>query len=58
MPHIRIDDDVLELDVSRREVREILSDLFATSRIGTQDAFDEALEAAVDEVSDLEISTD
>ena len=56
--HIHINDDVLELDVSRREVREILSDLFTRSRIGTQNAFDDALEAAADEVSDLEISTD
>ena len=55
---IHIDDDVLELDVSRREAREILSDLFTPSRIGTQDAFDAALEAAVDKVSDLEIRTD
>jgi uncharacterized coiled-coil DUF342 family protein len=56
--NIHIDDDVLELDVSRREAREILADLFSPSRIGTQAAFDAALEAAVDDISDLEISTD
>jgi len=56
--NIHIHNDVLELDVSRREVREILSDLFTPSRVGTQDAFDNALEDAVDDVSDLEIRTD
>ena len=56
--NIHIHNDVLELDVSRREVREILSDLFTPSRVGTQDSFDNALEAAVDDVSDLEIRTD
>jgi predicted nucleic acid-binding Zn-ribbon protein len=56
--HIHIHNSVLKLDVSRREVREILSDLFTPSRVGTQDAFDDALEAAVDEVSNLEIRTD
>ena len=56
--NIHIHNDVLELDVSRREAREILADLFNPVRIGTQSAFDDALEAAVDEVSDLEIRTD
>jgi beta-lactamase regulating signal transducer with metallopeptidase domain/predicted nucleic acid-binding Zn-ribbon protein len=56
--NIHINDDVIKLDVSRREVREILSDLFTPSRIGTQDAFDDALENAVEEVSHLEIRID
>jgi len=56
--NIHIHNDVLELDLSRREAREILSDLFSASRVGTQNAFDDALEAAVDDVSDLEIRTD
>ncbi len=56
--NIHINDDLLELNASRREVREILTDLFTPLRVGTQDAFDDALEAAVDEVSDLEIRTD
>ena len=56
--NIHIDDDVLELNASRRETREILMDLFTPLRVGTQDAFDEALEADVNEISDLEIQTD
>jgi beta-lactamase regulating signal transducer with metallopeptidase domain/predicted nucleic acid-binding Zn-ribbon protein len=56
--NIRINDDLLELNASRRETREILTDLFSPLRIGTKDTFDDALEAAVDEVSDLEIRTD
>ncbi|MGD8441204.1 MAG: M56 family metallopeptidase, partial [Holophagae bacterium] len=55
---IHIDDDVLELDVSRREVREILSDLLGPARIGTEEAFDGALERTVDEVATLEIAVD
>ena len=55
---VHIHNDVLEFDVSRREVLEILSDLFTPSRVGTQDAFDNALEDAVDEVANLEIRTD
>jgi predicted nucleic acid-binding Zn-ribbon protein len=55
---IRIHNGVLELHASRRQTREILSDLFTPTRIGTQSAFDEALEVAVDEVSDLRIETD
>ena len=49
---------MLEINASRREAREILTDLFTPVRIGTQDAFDDALSNAVDEVSDLEIKTD
>jgi len=56
--NIHVNDGVLELDASRRETREILNDLFVPVRIGTQDAFDGALEAAVDEISDLEFETD
>ena len=56
--NIHINDDLLELNASRRETREILTDLFNPLRVGTQDAFDDALKAAVDEVSDLEIRTD
>ncbi len=56
--NIHINDDLLELNASRREVREILTDLFSPLRVGTQDAFDDALESAVDDVSDLEIRTD
>lgn len=53
--NIHIDDDVLELRASRREVLEILEDLFAPERVGTQEAFNAAIESASDEVSDLQI---
>jgi beta-lactamase regulating signal transducer with metallopeptidase domain len=56
--NIHLDDDTLELHVSRSEVREILDDLFAGERIGTQEAYDRALAAAVDDVSDLRIQVD
>ena len=56
--HIRINDGLLELDASRREVQEILTDLFASTRIGTQGSFDQAIQAAVVEVCDLEIRVD
>ena len=56
--NIHIHRDVLELNASRSEVRQILGDLFGNERVGTQEAFDAALEAAVDEVSDLEILLD
>ena len=55
---VEIDDGVLDLDVSRREVREILSDLFGPDRIGTEQAFDAALDRTVDDVSTLEIAVD
>ncbi|MEE4270194.1 MAG: M56 family metallopeptidase [Thermoanaerobaculales bacterium] len=56
--NIHIHNHVVELHASRSEVREILSDLFSTGRIGTQDAFDAALGDAVKEVSDLRIEVD
>jgi beta-lactamase regulating signal transducer with metallopeptidase domain len=56
--NIHIHDGVLELDASRSEVHEILDDLFSGERVGTREAFVAALEAAVDEVSDLEILLD
>jgi beta-lactamase regulating signal transducer with metallopeptidase domain/predicted nucleic acid-binding Zn-ribbon protein len=56
--HIHISNGLLELDASKREVQEILTDLFAPSRIGTQNAFDHAVQAAVEEVCDLEIRID
>ena len=56
--NIHIHRDVLELNASRSEVRQILGDLFGNERVGTQQAFDAALEAAVDEVSDLPILLD
>jgi beta-lactamase regulating signal transducer with metallopeptidase domain/predicted nucleic acid-binding Zn-ribbon protein len=56
--NIHVNDDVLRLEARRSEVRQILRDLLAGGRVGGQDAFDEALEAAVDEVSDLRIRID
>jgi len=53
--NIHLDDDLLELHASRREVREILEDLFGPERIGTEDAFDAAIDLAADHVSDLQI---
>jgi hypothetical protein len=53
---ISIDDDVVRVIAPRREGRKILADLFEPERIGTHDAFDAALDAAVDELSDLEIA--
>jgi beta-lactamase regulating signal transducer with metallopeptidase domain len=55
---IRLHDDVLEVNVSRREAREILDDLFSPVRIGTEEGFDTALESAVDELAGLEIRVD
>ena len=52
---IRLHGDLLEVDVSRREAREILGDLFSPVQVGTEENFDAALESAVDELSDLEI---
>jgi hypothetical protein len=52
---IHIHDDVLELRASDSEVREILRDLFAAERVGTQDAFATAIEEAVEELSELTI---
>jgi len=56
--NIHIHNDVVELNASRSEVREILSDLFSSGRIGTQDAFNAALDDAVEDVSDLRIKVD
>lgn len=56
--NIHIHNDVVELNASRSEVREILSDLFINGRIGTQDAFEAALDDAVEEVSDLRIQVE
>jgi chromosome segregation ATPase len=55
---VHIDDDILELDVSSREVREILRVLFEPLKIGTEEAFDEAIEGAAEALADLEIRTE
>lgn len=56
--NLHVNDDTVELHASRRETREILRDLFGSLRVGTQDAFDQALEAAVSDVSNLELGVD
>jgi len=52
---IHIHDDVLELNVSRSEVREIVEDLFSPGRVATRNAFDQALDAAIDAVTELRL---
>lgn len=52
---LHIEDDLVELTTSRREAHSILTDLLAPHRVGMQDAFDEAVDRAADEVSDLRI---
>jgi predicted nucleic acid-binding Zn-ribbon protein len=56
--HIHVDDDLVSIDASRDDVRDILVDLFAPQRVGTQDVFDAAIEATVDALSPLEIRID
>lgn len=52
---IHIHDDVLELNASRSEVREIVEDLFSPGRVATRNAFDQALDAAIDAVTELRL---
>jgi uncharacterized coiled-coil DUF342 family protein len=56
--NLRINDEIVRLHASPRETREILRDLFGSLRVGTQDAFDRALDAAVSDVSNLELNID
>jgi beta-lactamase regulating signal transducer with metallopeptidase domain/soluble cytochrome b562 len=55
---IRVDDGLVRLDASRSEVREILTDLFAPHRIGTQGAFDAAIDRAATGLSPMTIKAD
>ncbi len=55
---IRVDDDLIRVDASKSDVREILTDLFAPHRIGTQEAFDSAIDRAVAGLSPLTIRAD
>jgi len=52
---IRVDDDLVRIDASKSDVRDILADLFAPHRIGTQDAFDAAIDHATAGLSPLTI---
>ena len=52
---IRVDDDFVRIDASKSDVRDILEDLFAPHRIGTEDAFDAAIDHATAGLSPLTI---
>ncbi|MBD3853227.1 MAG: hypothetical protein IFJ96_00485, partial [Acidobacteria bacterium] len=55
---INVDDGVVRVNASRGNAREILTDLYGPQRIGLQDAFDEAVERAVNGLSPLRIQAD
>ena len=54
--NIHVQDEVVEIDASRNETRQVLGDLFTKYRVGTQDSFEEAVEAASRAVSPLKIA--
>ena len=53
--HIDVRDDLVRIHVSASEARQILSDLMSPHRIGSQQAFDNAVASAVDAIASLEI---
>jgi beta-lactamase regulating signal transducer with metallopeptidase domain/archaellum component FlaC len=55
---INVRDNVVRVDAPRGNTRDILNDLYGPQRIGMQKAFDEAVERAVDGLSDLRIQAD
>ena len=55
---INVRDNVVRVDAPRGNTREILNDLYGPQRIGLQEAFDEAVERAVDGLSSLRIQAD
>jgi beta-lactamase regulating signal transducer with metallopeptidase domain len=55
---INVDDGVVRVSASRGNTRDILTDLYGPQRIGLQEAFDEAVERAVDGMSPLRIQAD
>ncbi len=55
---INLDDDVVRVNAPRSEAHEILTDLLAPHRVGTQEAFDAAVNGAVDALSPLVIRID
>ena len=55
---INVDDDIVRVNASRGNTRDILIDLYGSQRIGVQEAFDAAVERAVDGLSPLRIQTD
>jgi beta-lactamase regulating signal transducer with metallopeptidase domain len=56
--NINIDDDTLKFRASKRRTREVLTDLLSDHRVGTQKAFDEAIDNAVAALSPLVIVAD
>jgi len=56
--NINVDDGVVSINASRGNTRDILTDLYGPQRIGIQEAFDEAVERAVDGLSPLKIQAD
>ena len=54
--HVHVDGDLVTVEISTREAREILSGLLGPHRTGSQQAFDAAVEAAAAAVSHLEIT--
>jgi beta-lactamase regulating signal transducer with metallopeptidase domain/predicted nucleic acid-binding Zn-ribbon protein len=54
--HINVHDDVIRIDGSENETREILTDLFEPYRIGTEKGFQAAIEAAAAGLSPLVIN--
>lgn len=55
---INVRDDVVSVDASRGNTRDILKDLYGPQRIGMQEAFDDAVERAVDGLSPMRIQVD
>lgn len=53
---VRIRNEVIDIDSPFNENQEILQDLFTKHRIGTEEAFNEAVTAAAEELEDLRIS--
>jgi len=54
--HVRVDDDIIRIRASRREVREILTDLMKPHMVGLEEAFDAAVDNTANALSPLEIS--
>ena len=54
--HIHVNGDVVRVSASEKEAREILTDLLGPHRIGSQEAFDAAVQSAAAAVADLEIT--
>ena len=55
---INVHNDIVRIDASRGNTRDILTDLYGPQRIGIQEAFDEAVERAVNGLSPLRIRVD